>query len=171
MTITVREYNPADYDDCCNLWGELAQHHADIYDDPSLADNAPRKYFDEYLRRPDICGIWVAELDGTVVGFAGLLDIMGEEGVAEIEPIVISAGVRGRGIGSELIGLLNKKAIEKKFRILAIRPVLRNKEAFLLYVRLGFDHIGSIELFQDLSSKKEKKWLKGINVHGQELTY
>jgi hypothetical protein len=48
---------------------------------------------------------------------------------------------------------------------------LRNVEAFSLFVRLGFDHAGSIELFQDLKPEKSRKWEKGITVHGEELYY
>lgn len=171
MTITVRNYANADFNDCCKLWGELAQHHADIYEDPSIASSAPGKYLKEYLARPDRCATWVAELEGRVIGFAGLIDVVGEEGVAEIEPVVIFSGIRGRGIGTKLIEQATEEARKKNFRFLTIRPALRNEEAFLLYVKLGFDHVGSIELFQDLSPDAGRKWKKGITMHGKELLY
>jgi GNAT superfamily N-acetyltransferase len=171
MAITVREYVEADHDACCKLWGELAQHHADIYEDLSIASNAPVEYFDEYIDRKDRCGTWVAEYDGRVAGFAGLLDIIGEEGVAEIEPVVVTTDVRGSGIGTMLIKHAREEAKKRNFRFLTIRPVLRNEDAFSLYVKLGFDIVGSIELCQDLEERSERKWKKGIKVHGVELSY
>ena len=171
MTITVRDYTDADFDDCCKLWDELARHHADLYEDPSIADSNSGKHLREYLERPDRCCTWIAESEGRIVGFAGLLDVIGEEGVAEIEPVVISSESRGMGIGTRLIENAKQEAKNRNYRFLTIKPVLRNKEAFLLYVGLGFDHVGSIELFQDLLPEAGRKWVKGITVHGRELLY
>jgi len=56
-------------------------------------------------------------------------------------------------------------------RFLRVRPVARNIRAFALYVRLGFNHVGSIELFQELSPTSDRKWKPGIVIHGRELSY
>lgn len=169
--IKVREYRKADHEACCGLWAELAKHHADIYQDPSIAAGDPAKYLDEYLSRADRCGTWVAENDGKVAGFTGLLDVVGEEGIAEIEPVVVSPDFRGSGIGSALIEYARNEAEKQGFRFLTMKPVLRNKDAFSLFVKLGFDHAGSIELFQDLKPEAKRRWKKGITIHGKELYY
>ncbi len=171
MKITVRDYRNSDYEVCRFLWGELAQHHADIYGDAAIAGDDPGRGFDEYLRRGDRCGVWVAESEKKIVGFAGLLDIVGEEGVGEIEPVVITASSRGKGIGTKLVERVVSEAKKRKFRFLSIRPALRNEKAFDLYVRLGFNKIGAIELFQDLSPTSDRKWKSGIIIHNRELSY
>jgi len=171
MTIIVREYRDSDYQACRSLWGELAQHHADIYEDPSIAGDDPGRGFDEYLARTDRCCAWIAESGGEVLGFAGLLDTVGDEGVAEIEPVVVSTASRGTGIGTKLVQHAISEARTRGIRFLTIRPVLRNEEAFALYVRLGFDHVGSVELFQELSQESNRSWKSGIVIHGSELKY
>jgi GNAT superfamily N-acetyltransferase len=169
--INVREYQDADYEACFELWGELAQHHADIYEDPSIASGDPGKYFNEYMGRDDRRGTWVAEYEGRVVGFTGLLNTVGEEGVAEIEPVVVASDSRGEGIGSKLIEYVKEEAIKRNFRFLTIKPVLRNEDAFSLYVKLGFNHAGAIELFQNLKPEAKRKWKAGITILGEELYY
>jgi len=171
MKVLVRDYRDADYNVCRVLWEELTRHHADIYVDPSIAGDDPGRGFDEYLGRGDRCGTWVAEYDGKLVGLAGLLNTVGEEGVGEIEPVVTAPASRSQGIGSKLIKHAINEAKIRGFRFITIRPVLRNKEAFDLYVRLGFNHAGSIELFQDLSPTSNREWKSGIVIHGQELSY
>jgi GNAT superfamily N-acetyltransferase len=167
----IREYKPPDFQACCLLQNELALYHADIYDDPSIADSDPEKNFKEYLSREDRVGTWVAEIDRNILGFVGLIDTVGEEGTAEIEPVIISSSARGKGIGTKLIQHVIGEAKKKGVRFLTIRPVLRNEEAFHLYVELGFDHVGSIELFQDLKPELKRIWKPGINIHGKDLKY
>lgn len=171
MEIKIREYTENDYSGVRNLYGELTQHHAEIYEDPSIAGDDPGCGFDKFLKRGDLCGSWVAESKGRIVGFAGLIDTVGEEGVAEIEPLVVSADSRGEGIGSVLVRHVTEEAKKKNFRFLTIRPEARNKKAFDLYVRLGFSMVGQVELFQDLLENSDRKWKSGINIHGHELGY
>ena len=87
-----------------------------------------------------------------------MLDTVGEEGTGEIEPVITRATLRGEGIGTRLIELVIEQAKERGFRFITIKPELRNERAFSLYVRLGFKHVGSIELFQELFPKSERKW-------------
>ncbi len=171
MQVTVRDYRDTDYEACRSLYGELAQHHADIYDDPTIAGDDPGRGFDEYIKRADRCGTWVAESEKKIIGFAGLLDTVGEEGVAEIEPVVVSASSRSGGIGTRLVKHVIVEAKKKKFRFLSIRQALRNEKAFDLYVRLGFNKAGAIELFQDLSPAPTREWKSGIEIHGHKLDY
>jgi GNAT superfamily N-acetyltransferase len=72
-----------------------------MYDDPSIGGPAPGKGFETYLDNPERRGGWVAELDGQVVGLAGLL-VHGDEG--QVEPGVVSANHRSHGIGRALVG-------------------------------------------------------------------
>jgi GNAT superfamily N-acetyltransferase len=169
--IVVRDYRDADYTACRALFGELAQHHADIYGDPSIAGDNPGRGFDKFLSRSDRCGSWVAESSGKIIGSGGLIETVGEEGVAEIEPLVVSADSRGEGIGSKLVEFAKEKAKKKGYQFITIRPELRNEEAFKLYVRLGFNLVGSVGLFQDLSPERGRKWKSGIEILGHKLRY
>jgi GNAT superfamily N-acetyltransferase len=171
MKIQIREYRNSDYDVCRSLWGEMAQHHADIYQDPSIAGNDPGKGFDEYMGRVDRCCTYVAERGVKVVGLAGLLTTHEMSEGGEIEPVVVTAALRSRGIGTKLVEHVVDEARKRGVRFLRIRPVARNIRAISLYVRLGFDIIGHIDLFQDLSETSTRKWKPGILIHGKELKY
>ena len=47
----------------------------------------------------------------------------------------------------------------------------RNKDAISFFVKLGFNLMGQIELFQELSPSLERTWKPGIAIHGKELRY
>jgi GNAT superfamily N-acetyltransferase len=171
MNIVIREYKDTDYDACRALWGELSQHHADIYEDPSIAGNDPGMGFDEYMGRVDRCFTCVAEREIKVVGLAGLLTTHEMSEGGEIEPVIVTASLRNNGIGTKLVEHVVNEAKKRGVRFLRIRPVARNIRAISLYVRLGFDLLGHVDLFQDLNSTSDRNWKPGIIIHGQELKY
>lgn len=109
----------------------------------------------------------MAELHGQVVAYSGLLG--SEE--AEMELVVVSSACRRRGIGTALIQHAISEAKKMKIRFLSIRPVARNEKAISLFAKLGFNTIGHIELFRDLSPASTRKWKSGITVHDHELDY
>ena len=171
MDIQIREYQDPDYAACRALFGELTQHHADIFGDQTIAGEDPGRGFDKFFSLDNRLGSWVAETDGRIVGFIGLLENMGEEGVCEIEPLVVSLDSRGQGIGSMLVRYIVEEAKRKRFKFLSIRPELRNEKAFDLYVKLGFNLVGQVELFQDLLPERGRKWQSGIEILGHKLRY
>jgi ribosomal protein S18 acetylase RimI-like enzyme len=171
MKILIREYQDSDYAACRALYGELSQHHADIYEDPSIAGDDPGRGFEKFLALGNRRGSWVADSDGKIIGFTGLLENLGEEGVCEIEPLVVATESRGEGIGSRLVRHAIEEAKKRRFRFVTIRPELRNKKAFSLYVRLGFNLVGQVELFQDLLPERGRKWQPGIEILGHKLSY
>jgi ribosomal protein S18 acetylase RimI-like enzyme len=169
--VVIREYRNTDHDACVALQHELAQHHAVIYGDPAIAEHDPVRSLDKYLALANHAGTWVAETDGKVIGFVGLLDVIGEEGVVEIEPMVITTAYRDRGVGSQLVAYVKETAKKKGYRFLSVRPELRNEEAFKLYVKLGFGLVGGVELFQDLMPERGRTWKSGVEILGQKLKY
>ena len=171
MEMIIREYKESDYAACVTLFKELAQYHADVYEDSSIADKDFEQLYNEFLSRSDRCGAWVAEISGHVVGLIGLLDRVGEPGVCEIEPLVISVNFRAQGIGSKLVAYVKEQAKAKSYRFFSVRPELRNEEAFKLYVRLGFNLVGGVELFQDLLPERGRTWKSGVEILGQKLRY
>jgi ribosomal protein S18 acetylase RimI-like enzyme len=170
MKVQIREYIDSDYTACRSLWGEMSQHHADIYGDPSIAAGAPGRGFEDYLGRVERLGTWVAEVEGQVVGVAGLLRSK-EMLEGEIEPVIVTSASRNHGIGSELVRHIIVEAKKRKMRFLRVRPVARNVRAISLYTRLGFDLLGYVDLFQDLSPERGRKWQSGIEIFGHKLRY
>jgi ribosomal protein S18 acetylase RimI-like enzyme len=171
MNVIIREYKDADYVACRSLYGELSRHYAEIYEDSAIAGDDPGRGFDKHLSLSNLRGIWVAEVNGKVVGFTGLLEYLNEEGVVEIEPLVVSVALRDKGIGSKLVEHAKQKAREKGYRFITIGTGLRNEEAFKLYIKLGFDIVGGVELFQDLSPELGRTWKSGVEILGQKLRY
>lgn len=167
MDVKIREYQPSDYKACYSLWGELTQHHADIYEDPTITGDDPGHGFVDYINNPQRRTTWVAELNSQVVAFTGLL--VNQE--AQIEPIVVSSAYRNKGIGTMLIQHVVQEVKKMDITFLSIRPVARNEKAISLFTRLGFNLIGHVDLFQDLSSPSSRKWKPGITLQGKELLY
>ncbi|MBN1160968.1 MAG: GNAT family N-acetyltransferase [Dehalococcoidales bacterium] len=169
--VIMRQYRASDYAACIALYKELAQRHAEVYEDPTIAAHDFKQVFDEYLGRSDRRGTWVAVMDDRVVGIIGLLDRTGEKGVCEIEPMVVSTDSRGEGIGSKLVAYVKEETKKKGYRFFTVRPELRNEQAFKFYVKLGFNLVGGVELFQDLSPELGRTWKSGIEILGQKLRY
>jgi len=168
MDVLIRPYQETDLAACRGLWVELTQQHRDLYADPGIGGEDPRLNFDRYLVLPDLSGVWVAEVDGQAAGFTGLL-VDGEEAV--VEPVVVTAHQRSQGIGRQLIERAIQEARQAGVRFLSIRPVARNVEAIQLFVSLGFNLVGQVELFQDLSPDSTREWKEGISIHDLKLRY
>jgi len=150
------------------LFGELAKHHAEIYGAPGIAGDDPGRGFEPYLADPRLKHFWVAEAEGIVAGCAGL---MVEPDGAMIEPVIVASTHRRRNIGTALIHRAEAQAKKDGIRFLSIKPVARNIDAFRLYVALGYDRVGEIELFRDLSGSTEREWKHNLVIHDHELGY
>jgi len=164
----IREYEAADFEASRSLWSELTLHHQEIYEDSAIAGDDPGRGFDTYINNPACRNTWVAELNGQVVGFTGLIVNWGE---GEIEPVIVSSPYRNRGIGTMLVQRVVEEAKKTEVRFLSIRPVARNERAVSLFAKLGFNLVGHINLFQDISPSSDRKWKRGIEIHGNELCY
>ena len=168
MKPVIRDYQPRDYDMCRALWTELTERHREIYDDPGIGGDDPGQGFDAYLANPIRRASWVVEVKGQIVALAGLL-LNSKE--AEIEPVVVSSRYRSRGIGTMLVRHVVEQARCMRVSYLGVRPVARNKEAISFFVKLGFDLLGHIDLFQDFSGAHRSRWESGVSIHGHELGY
>ena len=166
--ITIRPYNPADLERCRVLWVELTQHHRDIYNDPSIGGETPGLYFDAHLARVGPDHIWVAEQAGEIVGCTGLI-VEGQE--AEVEPLIVTATQRGRGIGRALVSHAIEEARKLEVRYLSVRPVARNEDAIAFFYNAGFGTLGHIELFMELRPSGTSAWKPGIALFGRAFKY
>ena len=166
VDITIRQYNPSDLEECRQLWEELTIRHREIYDDPSIGGDNPGIYFDEHLSQVGPERIWVAEYDGGIVGFTGL--IVNEE-EAEVEPLIVASRQRGKGIGGALLSHIIEEGKKLGVRYLNVRPVARNDKALQFFYNHGFQILGHIQLFMDF--EKADTWKSGITLLGCSFKY
>jgi N-acetylglutamate synthase-like GNAT family acetyltransferase len=167
MDVEIREYTPDDLEACRELWRQLTQRHRDIYEDPTIGGDDPGPYFDEhYLVDDKPAKVWVAELDGELVGLCGLLLSDGE---AQLEPIVVKDGERNAGIGSRLAQTAIEEAERLAVSAIVVRPVGRNVEAIRFFHREGFDIVDRVELAKQV--KRSTKPAGTTDLHGRPFTY
>jgi GNAT superfamily N-acetyltransferase len=164
---TVRGYEPRDLDACRKLWVELTQWHRDIFDAPEIGGSDPGKAFDEHLAKIGAETIWVAEVDGDVVGLAGLIS----EPDFELEPIVVAREHRGSGIGRLLATTVVDAARERGARDVQVRPVGRNVEAIRFFRELGFDVLAHVQLELDLVERERDPWVAGERIADRDFRF
>ncbi|MEX1254955.1 MAG: GNAT family N-acetyltransferase [Dehalococcoidia bacterium] len=165
--LSIRPYEPRDLEACRGLWRELTQRHRDIYEDQTIGGDDPGPYFDTYIERSDLAGAWVVEVEGAVAGLTGLL-VNDDE--AEVEPVVVTAALRSRGIGRRLLERMIEEARSRSIRFLSIRPVARNVEAIALFHEAGFRTLGHLDMFMHLGND-EREFKQGVTVHGRDFSY
>ena len=163
---TVRGYESRDLDACRGLWVELTQRHRDIFDAPEIGGDDPGRSFDEHLAKVGAENIWVAEVEGGVVGLAGLI-----ADVPELEPVVVSQAHRGQGIGRLLAETVISAAREGGARTIQVRPVGRNVEAIRFFHELGFDVLYQLELGMDLVERERDPWIPGERLAGRDFRF
>lgn len=163
--LVICRYLPKDRESCRGLWRELTEWHRQIYQDPSIGGAHPEEYFDRHLADVGACRLWVAVIDSQVVGLTGLI-VYGEE--AEIEPLIVSEPHRNKGIGTRMIETVISEARKLGVRLLSVKPVARNVEAIKFLHKRGFNNVGHIELFMDLSGWR---WKKGPKFFDSEFNF
>ncbi|OGS42142.1 MAG: hypothetical protein A3K67_01095 [Euryarchaeota archaeon RBG_16_62_10] len=163
--IHIRAYGEEHREDCRRLWAELTQRHRDIYDDQGIGGADPGKYFDEHLEKIGPGRILVALARSKVVGFVGYMP--GEDEV-EVEPLIVSTSYRGKGVGTMLLDAVKDRLKDTGLKYLSVRLVARNKDAIEFFRKNGFDKVGRIELFIDLTCKD---WEKGLKLFDMDFEY
>jgi len=133
--ITLRRMRTADLDELLPYEGELFGTESwsrQSYQD-ELADTELRHYL-------------VAELDGKVVGSAGLLAI-GE--TAQILTVGVLPAARRRGIGERLVQALVAEAGRRRAAEVLLEVRVDNAAARQLYEKLGFAVLGTRRGYYD----------------------
>jgi GNAT superfamily N-acetyltransferase len=168
LNVVIRDYESTDYPACRTLWAELTEHHRRIYGDPSIGGDDPGNGFDDYLATPARVASWVADAAGMAVGLTGLFD-HGASG--EVEPVVVTDGLRGRGVGALLLERVVQEAVARGYEYLAVRPVARNVGAIQRFYQAGFQTLGGhIDLTMDLTERRHS-WLDGVRLHDLDFRY
>lgn len=168
LDIRVRGYASGDYSACRSLWVELTEQHRRLYQDSSIGGEDPGSGFDRYLAVPERVASWVAEYEGSIVGLTGLVD---HRTSGEVEPVVVTEGFRGGGIGRRLIDRVVAEAVSRGYEYLAIRPVARNVDAIRRFYDAGFQTLGGhLDLTMDLAERRHR-WRDGAHLHGLDFQY
>lgn len=162
----IRAYTPDDYEACRALWVELTQHHRDIYQAQCIGGSDPGSDFDEYLGLETRVVSWVATRGGVAVGLTGLLI---DDGVAEIEPVIVATERRGHGIGTALVEYAIKEARRRGVTMVNVRPVARNESALRFFHDAGFTNLGHVELFMRLGESSTAAG-SSVEIHGRAWT-
>jgi GNAT superfamily N-acetyltransferase len=151
--VIVREYRVADEDACRKLFEELVDVHRKLYPDAEIGAT-----FSAEGR------LFVAELDGGVVGFAGMLR---HPHSVEIEPIVIASGRRGDGVGRALVERVVEEArAEEGVTQVYAQPAGRNRDAFAFFNSVGLDVLAYARLQLDLEPRDRRP---GETLGGREF--
>jgi GNAT superfamily N-acetyltransferase len=164
--VGVRPYRPADHNACRSLWAEFVEQHRALYDDPGADAGDPGAGFEEYLTRLDLTGMWVADDQG-VVGFVGLV-LSGRGG--SVDPVVVTEGRRGEGIGRALLVHVTEQARRRGLRELTISPTLRNVGAIHCLHAAGYDVLTNVTLSLSLE-RRAGGYREGLQLHGRAFRY
>ncbi len=158
--IKIRKYRDHDLVACRALWLELTEWHREIYEDPKIGGDQPGLYFDKHLATVGTNRLWVAKYESKVVGLVGL-ETRDDE--LFVEPLVVAADYRGKGIGSQLLKKVTLEAKHQGSKSLSVRPVARNQRVIQFLFKQGFQTLGHIQLFIDFT---HSEWKKGPELYG-----
>lgn len=81
----------------------------------------------------------VAEVDGTVVGFAGMFRVLDE---GHVTTVGVAPGWQARGIGTRLMIALHRHALAQGVQAMSLEVRSGNTRAQSLYRRLGYAPVG-----------------------------
>ncbi len=96
-------------------------------------------FYEEFFR-PDTRRYVVAEVDGVIVGYAGVMIV---DTTADIQTIAVLPDHEGRGIGTALLHELLAEAARRGAREVLLEVRADNPRAQLLYTRTGFTQIST----------------------------
>ena len=101
-------------------------------------DAWPLEMFYAEFSQPDTRRYLVAEIDGEMVGYAGLMVI---DTTADIQTIGVLPHVEGRGMGRAMLTELLAEAVRRGAETVMLEVRADNPRAQRLYVRFGFERI------------------------------
>jgi GNAT superfamily N-acetyltransferase len=158
--VTVRSYRPNDHSAGRRLWAELTHQHNRMYGAGADDEGAG---FEDYLTRLDLSGLWVADHeDDGVIGMVGLVM---RSRAGEVEPVVVTASHRHKGVGRKLLRHVAAEAKKRNMLSLTISPASRNIDAIRSLHAAGYDVVSSIELTMDLDRHAHEWQEDGLELH------
>ncbi len=147
--VTIRAYRPSDHNACRRLWAELTEHRRALYGEQQRGGSETGAGFEEYLTQLNLSGMWVAEhVEDGVTGFVGLM-LDGRAG--EVDPVVVTASTRGKGIGRALLARVVDEARRRGLHRLSVSPSVRDISALRTLHTAGFETVATVTLTYDLA--------------------
>ncbi len=135
--LAIREVQPGDNKALAGLIRTVFEEHDAPRQNTVYSDPTTDKLY-ELFDQPDAI-LWVAVLNSTIVGCAGVYPTEGlPPGHAELVKIYLSAQSRGRGIGKALIGKCFQSAKELGYTHLYLESMPEFATAVSMYHKLGF---------------------------------
>jgi ribosomal protein S18 acetylase RimI-like enzyme len=132
-----RRYKPEDF--------------ADLYAIEEVCFQPPFRFKRRYMQRlvdAANSATWIAEADGAMTGFAIVEWTQGIRGVsAYIETIEILPDHRRRGVGNELMRLVESSAREAKALVMWLHVDAKNEGAKRMYESQGYEFYGKEDDF------------------------
>jgi ribosomal protein S18 acetylase RimI-like enzyme len=149
LQIRIRPYRlPEDIDGLAQVFVDSERYHATIDDLPPLTPPISIEYARNRFARiepDDTRGLFVAEVDGAVVGHIEVSirrnDEVGFVG-AYVDELAVAGGWRGRGIGTALMAHGEAWAKGNGAKSIMLDHLHTNAGAAKLYQRLGFRRRG-----------------------------
>ncbi|QIR13683.1 GNAT family N-acetyltransferase [Shewanella aestuarii] len=83
---------------------------------------------------------WVIELDGKIVGGAGIAPLAGNEAICELQKMYFSQSLRGKGMAKALSKICFDFAAQQGYQVVYLETTAVLVEALALYQKLGFSH-------------------------------
>ena len=96
--------------------------------------------------------VYVAALDGRVVGWVHVRVMLHDKRVAEIEGLVVDEAHRGRGIGRLLAQASEQWMRERGCGTVHVRSSIVRKRAHHFYEGLGYENVGTSLTFRKMLS-------------------
>ena len=97
------------------------------------------QFWSELAGVPDTRTYLVAERDGVLVGYAGLM-VSGRD--ADVQTVAVDDTARRTGIGQRLVQALAREARERGCVVMMLEVAVDNEAARRLYDSLGFTEVG-----------------------------
>ena len=127
MKVLLRDMAEADVDAVCALERQLFP-----------TDYWPRYMFVDELSQPQTRRYLVVEVDGGIVGYAGLMCI---PPIADVQTIAVVPECEGKGLGSAMLTELIAEAGRRGAENVLLEVRADNPRAQQLYRRFGFEQI------------------------------
>jgi GNAT superfamily N-acetyltransferase len=157
--VTIRGYRPSDHNACRRLWAELTEHRSRLFGLPVDAETDAGAGFEEYLTQLNLSGMWVADhRESGPCGFVGLM-VQGRTG--EVDPVVVTAPMRGQGVGRALLAKVADESRRRGLRRLTVSPPMRDVSALRALHTAGFATVASVTLSYDVSGASEFSGSRG----------
>lgn len=137
-----RATEPGDLGEVIALHGRLytAEYGMDQTMEAYCAAGIGRFALDRAERGPEAGELWVAELDGRILGSVALL---AEEGTGRLRWLVLDAELRGRGVGRALVDTSLDYARGRGFPGVFLTTIAGLDAAHGIYRKAGFELTGS----------------------------